>query len=72
LRQISTVIAPIISYDDIDYVADGGAAAWAFECIAAGTADGKESTLRQALEEYCRRDTLAMVEVHNGLLKAVS
>jgi hypothetical protein len=53
-------------------VADGEGAAWAFERIAAGRCegDGEEYTLRRALEECCRRDTLAMVEIHSTLALA--
>jgi predicted RecB family nuclease len=69
IKAVGPVIAPNISYDDLDYVSDGGAAAWTFERIASGRCDGRENILRQALEEYCRRDTLAMVEIHSRLIK---
>ena len=71
IKDVGPVIAPNISYDDLDYVAEGGAAAWAFERIAAGQCDGEENILRRALEEYCQRDTLAMVEIHSRLEKIV-
>jgi hypothetical protein len=70
IKAVGPAVAPKITYDDLDYVADGGAAAWAFERIAAGRYDGDENILRQALEEYCRRDTLAMVEIHSQLALA--
>ena len=69
IKAVGPVIAPNISYDDLDYVSDGGAAAWTFERIALGRCDGRENILRQALEEYCRRDTLTMVEIHSRLTK---
>ena len=71
IKAVGPVIAPNISYDDLEYVADGGAAAWAFERIASGRCKGEENILRQALEEYCRRDTLAMVEIHSRLATAL-
>ena len=36
IKAVGPVIAPKITYDDLDYVADGGEAAWAFERIATG------------------------------------
>jgi len=63
LRAIALALAPIVTFDDLDHVVDGGATAWAFERIAAGRCDGdcEEKILRRALEGYCRHDTLAMV-----------
>jgi hypothetical protein len=71
IKVVGPALAPKITYDDLNYVADGAAAAWAFERIAAGRCNGDETILRQALEEYCRRDTLAMVEIHSQLLKEI-
>jgi predicted RecB family nuclease len=69
IKAVGPVIAPNITYDDLDYVADGGEASWAFERIVSGSYKSEENNLRQALEEYCRRDTLAMVEIHSRLAK---
>ena len=69
IKNVGPVIAPNIRYDDLGDVGDGGAAAWAFERIAAGRCNGEESNLRHALKEYCLRDTLAMVEIHSRLAK---
>ena len=69
IKAVGPVIAPNIRYDDLDHVADGGAAAWAFERIVSGRCKGEEDNLRRSLEEYCRRDTLAMVEIHSRLAK---
>src|SRR5450759_3255788 len=46
IKAVGPVIAPNISYDDLHYVADGGAAAAAFERIASGRCDGDEDILR--------------------------
>jgi len=69
IKAVGPVIAPNIRYDDLGYVADGSAAAEAFERIVSGRCKGEEDNLRRALEEYCRRDTLAMVEIHSRLTK---
>jgi hypothetical protein len=71
IKAVGPVIAPNISYKDLEHVADGSAAAWTFERIAAGRCDGEENIFRQALAEYCRRDTLAMVEIHSRLTKII-
>lgn len=68
LKDVAPVLAPTVGYDDLEHVADGSAAAWVFERIAAGRCGGDEDTLRRALEEYCRRDTLAMVRIHERFL----
>ena len=70
IKAVGPTIAPNISYVDLDYVANGGDAAWAFERIVSGRCKSEENNLRQALMEYCRRDTLAMVEIHLRLAKA--
>jgi predicted RecB family nuclease len=69
IKDVGPVMVPNIRYDDLENVADGGAAAWAFERIASGRCKGEEDNLRRALEEYCQRDTLAMVEIHSQLAK---
>jgi predicted RecB family nuclease len=71
IKAVGPVIAPNIRYNDLDNVADGGAAAWAFERIATSRCNGQENILRRALEEYCRRDTLAMVEIHSRLARII-
>jgi len=69
IKAVGPVIAPTVRYDDLAHVADGGSAAWTFERIAAGRCDKNEAIFRRALEEYCKRDTLAMVEIHAQLAK---
>jgi hypothetical protein len=72
LQAVGPAIAPDVTYHELEYVQDGGAASYTFEKIAKGCCTGEETILRRALEEYCRRDTFAMVEVHRKLLKLVS
>ena len=54
---------------DLEGIADGVAASAAFLQLASGylTVPEEADRLRAALLAYCRRDTLAMVEVHQAL-----
>ena len=55
--------------DDLEDIADGGAASAAFLQLASGhiAHPGEADQLRAELLAYCKRDTLAMVEVHRAL-----
>ncbi len=69
LKQVAPVLAPSIGYDDLGGVSDGGEASSALVSLALGASESEEEevALRHALLEYCRRDTLALVEVHRAL-----
>jgi len=69
IKAVGPALAPEIRYDELEHVGDGGTAASVFEAIAASRIDNPEQvrTYRSALLEYCRLDTLAMVEVHRAL-----
>jgi predicted RecB family nuclease len=68
IKKVGKALAPGFSYDGLEQVADGAAAATAFQRLALGTTSEDETeTLRAALLAYCRLDTLAMVEAHRGL-----
>jgi predicted RecB family nuclease len=71
IKNVAPVLAPGISYKSLPLVADGTAASATFERIAAGRLmpGEDEAALRSALLEYCKLDTLAMVEVHRALMK---
>ncbi len=58
-----------LSYDDLDGIAEGDSAAAAFAMLALGIYPGLEddATVLQQLRDYCRHDTLAMVELHRRL-----
>ena len=63
-------VLPTVS--DLDYssleVADGGSAQEAYlEAICPGCSDDRRSAIRQALKEYCKRDTEAMIVVARTL-----
>jgi hypothetical protein len=50
-------------------VADGTSAQLAYrKLIAEGTPPAERAALRQALLEYCKQDTRAMIEVRSALL----
>jgi hypothetical protein len=69
IKSVAPALCPGFGYDDLDGVADGGAASAAFLQLASGciTDPGEALRLRAALLAYCKRDTLAMVEVHRAL-----
>jgi predicted RecB family nuclease len=74
MKSVAPALCPAFSYDDLDEIADGGAASAAFLQLASGriTSPGKVLQLRNALLAYCKRDTLAMVEVHRALARLVT
>lgn len=71
IKRVAPALAPSIRYDGLEAISDGGAASAAYTNLVAGLiSDTAEvSELRKALLEYCKLDTLAMVEVHRALLK---
>jgi hypothetical protein len=73
IKSVAPALCPGFSYDDLDGVADGGAASAAFLQLASGgiTDPGEVCQLRAELLAYCKRDTLAMVEVHQALAQLV-
>ena len=71
IKSVAPALCPGFSYDDLDGVADGAAASAAFLQLASGRITHPEAAthLRGALLAYCKRDTLAMVEVHRALMR---
>ncbi|MGB9151689.1 MAG: DUF2779 domain-containing protein [Alphaproteobacteria bacterium] len=74
IKDVGPVLAPDITYDDLELVANGSDASSLFALLASGGIAGDDAVkkLRQALLTYCERDTLAMVRVHEALLKAIA
>jgi len=65
------VMVPELDYGDLQ-VADGRAAMAAFAHMARGQVVGPEAlVLRQQLLDYCERDTLAMVRLHQALVERI-
>ncbi len=70
IKTAAPALAPDITYGDLDEVADGETASAAFWRMAISQADAKESArLRDALLTYCKRDTWAMVRLHQALIE---
>lgn len=70
IKQVAPALCPGFGYDDLEDIADGSAAAATFARIASGSVSdtAEVDRLREAFLAYCKRDTLAMVEVHRALL----
>jgi hypothetical protein len=71
IKSVGPALCPDFTYEDLDDIADGVAAAAAFLRLASGHLTSPEDAgrLRAALRAYCQRDTLAMVEVHRALMR---
>ena len=68
IKKVAPALAPGFGYGDLDAVAEGAAAAAAFLRLASAELEPPEERhLREALLAYCKRDTLALVEVHRAL-----
>jgi hypothetical protein len=74
IKSVGPALCPDFSYDDLADVSDGLAASAAFLQLASGalTDPAEIDRLRAALLAYCKRDTLAMVEVHRALRRLVA
>jgi hypothetical protein len=69
IKSVGPALCPDFGYDDLEDIADGGAASAAFLQLASGSISlpSEADRLRRALLAYCRRDTLGLVEVHRAL-----
>jgi hypothetical protein len=74
IKSVAPALSAGFGYGDLDGVADGTAAAGAFLQIASGAISDANvaGSMRTALLAYCKRDTLAMVEVHRALMQLAS
>jgi hypothetical protein len=69
IKVVAPALCPDLTYDDIQEIADGEAASTAFWRMASGRADPETSARYQgALRVYCRRDTEALVRLHQALI----
>lgn len=62
IKTVLPALVPNLDYSDLA-IAEGSAAMYAFEQLLDETDENKVSEIRQHLEEYCSRDTLAMVRI---------
>jgi hypothetical protein len=71
IKSVAPALCPDFSYDDLEGVADGGAASAAFLQLASGDLIAPEEVtqIRAGLLAYCERDTLAMVKAHGALTR---
>lgn len=71
IKAVAPALSPGFGYDDLDVVADGAAASAVFGQMASGHVNSSDeiTRLRAALLAYCERDTLAMVRVHQALMR---
>jgi hypothetical protein len=67
IKIVLPVLVPDLSYEGLE-IADGDTALVTFAMMAQGKMDtGERERKRAALLEYCKRDTLAMVRLHEVL-----
>jgi len=71
IKSVGPALCTGFTYDDLDEIVDGMAAAAAFLQLASGslTDVAEIDRLRVALLRYCHHDTLAMVELHRALMR---
>ena len=68
LKRVSPTIAEDLRYDNLDMVADGTAADAAYQDLISGDVPAAQrNAIRQALLDYCRLDTLALVKLAKRL-----
>jgi hypothetical protein len=73
IKTAAPALCPDVTYDDLEDVADGGAASTAFWLMVSGLVDATISMrLRESLLAYCRRDTWAMMRLHQALIRLAS
>lgn len=71
IKNILPAVAPELTYKEMS-IAHGGVAMSAFESLKGETDIFKIEETRQALLEYCKMDTFAMVKIYEVLEKAVA
>ncbi len=71
IKTVAPVLAPEITYADLDMIGDGGQASSALHALAAGkvATEAERRRLRTALETYCARDTQALMALTQALLR---
>ncbi len=68
LKRVSPTIADDLRYDNLDLIADGTAADAAYQDLLSGDIPAEErDAVCQALLDYCRLDTLALVKLAKRL-----
>lgn len=69
IKKTLPAIVPSLNYSDLD-ISNGSMAMSAFILMVRGVIEPtKEESIRSSLLKYCERDTLAMVKLHEELMK---
>jgi hypothetical protein len=68
IKNVLPALVPRLSYSDLE-IQEGGTASNVFAQMASGNFDGDIETARKNLIDYCKLDTLAMVEILAVLYK---
>ena len=68
IKNVLPALVPHLSYSDLE-IQEGGTASNVFAQMASGNFDGDIETARKNLIDYCKLDTLAMVEILAVLYK---
>ncbi len=71
IKTIAPVLAPSVTYADLDSISDGAQASGALYLLASGriTDAAERSRLRIALERYCAKDTAALAALTQALVR---
>lgn len=67
IKTVLPAVVPSLGYGDLDIQEGGSAAQEYYRMVFKETDWVKRETTRHALLEYCKRDTLAMMELRRGL-----
>jgi hypothetical protein len=67
IKAVLPAVVPTLDYGDLAIQEGGSAAQEYYRMVFKETDWVKRESIRQALLEYCKRDTLAMVELRRGL-----
>ncbi len=69
IKSVLPVLVPELSYKELGVQEGNTAQRLWMEAVLDGKRDGEKDKILKDLEEYCRLDTLAMVEIYKKLLK---
>ncbi|MBI4401784.1 MAG: DUF2779 domain-containing protein, partial [Nitrospirae bacterium] len=69
IKTVLPALVPELSYDDLDVREGGVAALWYYRLAFEETDLVEKARIREALLEYCARDTLAMLEIRRTLME---
>lgn len=71
LKEVLPALAPSLRYDDLDIREGGQAASEYYKMVFVETDWIERAKIQEALLAYCKRDTLAMVELRRELLRRI-